>query len=116
KITAIQAKSASEHPGDLFGIVGDNHWAIGECGLDPHSTRRFELPGVIAIDVIRILEHIAGEHGDYIRIRSDYARCRKLPNSRQRRRRSRLTSDSAQSNNGFCVGDLLLCHLLHYAA
>ena len=75
----------------------------------------FNWPGVIAINVVRILQDIARQHRDHVGIAGDHARRRELANSRQRGGGSGFATDAALADDGFRVRNLLLGHALHHA-
>src|SRR5207248_1742080 len=88
----------------------DDDRAVTEGRLDLRAAGRFELASVIAVDVVRILQDVAGENRDDIGIARNYTRGGEFANSRERRRRGWLAADAAQSNDRLRVGDLLLGH------
>ena len=71
---------------------------------------------MVAVDVIGVLQQVAGEDRDDVVGWPDHARGGELPDARQGGRRGGLAADAAEADLGFGVGDFLLAHLLDHAA
>jgi hypothetical protein len=65
RLPNLRVESANQF-GDAIGIVRYHHRMISKCRPDQRIVRRFQLAGVIAIDIIRVLENVTGEHRDNI--------------------------------------------------
>ena len=114
------ARSGPAYPSSIFAIAsasfGTTIGTIAEPRLDRTAFGILQLAGVIAVNVVRILQHVARQHRDHIVVRSNHSRRGQLSNSRQRRRRGRLAADAASPDDRLGVRDLLLGHFFHHAA
>src|SRR5580700_6431014 len=50
---------------DTIGVVGNDNRVIAERRSNLDASRRFQLTGVIAVNIIGVFQHIAGKHGDH---------------------------------------------------
>src|ERR1700722_15406685 len=53
---------------DALQVIRHDDGLIAVGGGDFHAARRFQFTGVIAINIIGVLQHVTGEHRDYVGI------------------------------------------------
>src|SRR5579862_2368658 len=68
----------------LIRIVRHDDGVIAVGGADLHSAGGFELAGMVLVNVIRVLKHVAGEDGDDVGLPIDRPRGGQLANSGER--------------------------------
>jgi len=81
------------------------------------SAGRWDLrgPGVVAVDVVGVLQDISGEDRHHIGVAAHDSRRDQLADSRQGGGGGRLAADAAPANHRLGVGDFLFRDLLHHA-
>src|SRR6185437_13739942 len=92
---------------DAGGIVGDNDRLVAICGLDGLAGWGLKLSGVIAKDVVGILEDVAGKDGDDIGIAVDDPGCGEFADASESGGGSRLAAYSRFADDGFGVCNFL---------
>ena len=110
------AERLFQHGGNAIGIVRDHLRSITEVRKDRSAGRGLKLTSVISIDVVGVLQDVAGQHRDNILSGLDGARRYQFLESGEGGGRGRLAADSAASDDRFSVRDLLLSNSLDGAA
>src|SRR5580700_7754770 len=54
--------------GDTIGIVRNDNRAVAERRSNLDASRRLQLAGVIAVNIIGVFQHVAGEYRDHVGI------------------------------------------------
>jgi hypothetical protein len=101
------AERLFENRGNAVGIVGNHSRGISKVRPDRSARRRLQLIGVVAVNVVGVLQDVTRQHRYHILARG---RCPPPPllQPGEGRGGSRLAADSATPDNGLGVGDLLL--------
>ena len=79
----------------MVGVVGNHKGRIAKGGAYGGAIGRLQFAGVIAINVIRVLQDIAGENTHQIRIGPDDATGDQLFDAGEGCGRGRFTTDTA---------------------
>src|SRR5258708_36948435 len=96
-------------------MIWHNRGPVAERRLNQPPTGSLQLACMVTIDVVWILEQIAGKHRDDIRVTAHDARGGQFSDTGEGRRRSGLAADAGLPDHGFGVSDFLFADLLDSA-
>ena len=79
---------------------------------DPARMWILQLVRVISIDIIRIFQHIASQHGDDAFVGANFSGCLQLPDTGKSRGTCGFATNPAATNHSLCIRNFLLSHAL----